>query len=159
MATIVVSSGTQPQAGMPQVGTPMVDPQSGLAEGPWPRFFIEIWKRTGGSGVSSQNGAYLVFDSDGSISAYSTATNKLIGELLLGGGGSAEQVPVLASPLNYSAPSIGTLVWSNGSLTLTRGSTSITLAGSTGGNITLAAGDTILLSWSGPNPNVVFFPL
>ena len=144
---------------MPQVGTPMVDPQSGLAEGPWPRFFIEIWKRTGGSGVSSQNGAYLVFGSDGSISAYATATNELIGELLLGGGGSAKQVPALTSPLNYSAPSAGTLVWSNGSLTLTRGSTSISLSGTTGGNITLAAGDTILLSWTGSNPNVVFFPL
>ena len=159
MSQIIVSSGTQPQAGMPQIGTPMVD-ENGMLSGPWGRFFIELWKRTGGSGVSSQNGAYFVVGADGNIGVYATNNNTLLGTLVFAPVSPlAPQAQTLgASPFKFTAAQPGTLVVSSGAVSITRSGVTAS-AGSAGGALALAEDDSASVSWTGGAPSVVFFPL
>ena len=151
------STGSAPQITIPQLGTPLVDPNGGISA-PWYRVFIDMWKRSGGSQGSAATQAYLGFLPDGSIGVYSSDNNALVGTLSLTPTGSPAPVVLNlnAAPFNYVAPYAGTLVVSSGTLTLTRGgiATQVSLVG---GALPMSAGDQATINWYNAAPSAVFY--
>jgi hypothetical protein len=148
------------QQGFPYLGTPLVD-SNGNVSIPWYRFFVSLWRNTGGSNVPGGSAVYFVENIAGGVDVYDTATASYIGTLVLSGRPGQPAVPQApgASPFEYTALIQGTMVVTGAQVELSRDGATWYLVTLTGGAVPLKTGDSIRVTWYGDEiPKVTWFP-
>lgn len=151
-----------PQQPFPRLDTPLVDPVTGAPSIPWYRFFITLWKKTGGSFPTVFSVVLQQAPNGGTpISAYDAGSGNFIATLATAGAPLPPAVLVIPnpSPFTYKAPANGTLFVSSGRISISRDA-GITYyqASLTGGPVPMASGDEVLVEWfSTVPPTAVFF--
>ena len=155
---MTTTSGSAPQITIPKLDAALVLP-GGQITPPWHRLLIDMWRRLGGSTVSTVNAIYLALVG-GAVEAFEASTSEVLGVVPIIGGkgpGAAIELHPGASPFVYSPNAPGSLVVSSGQVTLSRGTAS--LVGSlSGGSFFMVQGDSAQIVWFASPPQVYFFP-
>lgn len=144
----------------PKLSTEFVD-KKGYLSPPWHRFFIALWRKTGGSNVPEIGSVSLVEQSNGSIGAYDQ-NGVFLGTVALEGAtpGIPEPVAATGSPQIYIALVSGLLLVFAAQVELRRGGAGtwyqVTL---NGGAIPMRTGDQARITWfSAQAPTITWFP-
>jgi hypothetical protein len=146
------------------MGSPFVDPQSGMVALPWYQFLRQIWLRVGGAVATvifgTQTTKNVVTISLGP-QAILTGTLDLDNNVLVTtpvAGNAPEILAPSSSPWVYVPTTQGTLIVFSGQLEIGRNGQWFTV-GLTGGALPMLVGDSARVTWYGASkPGAVFLP-